>query len=68
MGKMMGKGDFRFTDAIVKDELNIFKIVDTSGSMTGERINQLNCAVSEALAAFKDAARKAEIKLKMKQL
>lgn len=68
MGKMMGKGDFRFTDAIVKDELNIFKIVDTSGSMTGERINQLNCAVSEALAAFKDAARKAEIKLKIRMI
>lgn len=64
----MGKNDYKFTDAIVKDELNIFYIMDTSGSMAGERINQLNCAISEALAAFKDAAMKAEIKLKIRMI
>ena len=60
----MGKGDF--IKGIVKEEANIIILVDTSGSMTGERINQLNTAISETIAALKDAAMKEEIKLSIR--
>lgn len=57
----MGKADFE--GALRKEELNIIFLLDTSGSMSGERISQLNCAMPEALVALKDAALKEEIKL-----
>ena len=52
-----------FSAALTKEELNIIFLLDTSGSMSGARINQLNCAMPEALAALREAAMKQEMKV-----
>lgn len=57
----MAKNDF--SQGLTKEELNMIFLLDTSGSMTGERINQLNVAMSEALNALEAAAIKEEIQL-----
>ena len=57
----MANGDF--SAGLTKEELNIIFLLDTSGSMSGPRINQLNCAMPEALAALREAAMKQEMRV-----
>ena len=52
-----------FSAGLTKEELNIIFLLDTSGSMSGARISQLNCAMPEALAALREAAMKQEMRV-----
>ena len=61
----MGMND-EISSALSKEELNIIFLLDTSGSMAGERITQLNCAMQDAMLALKKAAMKAEIDLRIR--
>lgn len=49
-----------------KYQLNLIYLLDTSGSMTGERINQLNVAMSEAVQIAEETAREMEVQLFMR--
>jgi len=62
----MAKNDF--SQGLTKEELNMIFLLDTSGSMSGERINQLNVAMSEALSALEGAAIKEEIQLTIRMI
>lgn len=61
----MGMND-EISVALSKEELNIIFLLDTSGSMTGERITQLNCAMQDAMLALKNAAMKEEVDLRIR--
>ena len=47
-------------------QLNLIYLLDTSGSMNGERINQLNAAMEEAVQVAEEAAMAKEIRLLMR--
>lgn len=53
-------------DISTKYQLNLIYLVDTSGSMQGEAINQLNSAMAEAVEVAEEAALKKEVKLFMR--
>lgn len=50
----------------VKYQLNLIFLLDTSGSMTGERINQLNIAMAEAVQVAEECAAEKEVDLFMR--
>lgn len=45
---------------------NVIFLLDTSGSMTGERIERLNIAMTEIVREIKELARQMEIQIKMR--
>lgn len=49
-----------------KFQLNLIYLVDTSGSMHGEPINQLNVAMAEAIMVAEEAALSNEVQLSMR--
>lgn len=49
-----------------KYQLNLIYLLDTSGSMYGERINQLNVAMADAVQIAKEAAMENEVQLLMR--
>ena len=51
----MAKGMFDDIEGIVRRQMVLFFIVDTSGSMTGTKIGAVNNAIREAIPEFKDA-------------
>ena len=51
---------------ISRYQLNLIYLLDTSGSMNGERINQLNVAMEEALQVAEEAAMAKETRLFMR--
>lgn len=53
-------------DTTTKYQLNLIYLVDTSGSMTGEPINQLNAAMGEAVTVAEEAANEKEVQLFMR--
>lgn len=55
-----------FAAATTRYQLNLIYLVDTSGSMVGERINQLNAAMADAVKVAEDAAVEKEIQLFMR--
>lgn len=55
------------THEVTTDDMNLFFLLDTSGSMTYDgRINQLNYAMPEALVAAKEAALEKEANLRVR--
>lgn len=64
----MGKDDIinPIEDGTIKPALNIIYLLDVSGSMYGERINQLNVAMPIAIQAAEDAAIENEVDLYMR--
>ena len=58
--------DNRFDEVAPVYTLNLTYLVDDSGSMTGERINQLNVAMHTALIAAEKAAKKTESDLRVR--
>lgn len=55
--------DNPFDGGTTKYQLNLIYLVDTSGSMTGEPINQLNAAMGEAFTVAEEAANEHEVQL-----
>lgn len=55
-----------FSSGTTKYQLNLIYLLDTSGSMYGERINQLNSAMAEAVKVAEDAAMEREVQLFMR--
>lgn len=58
--------DDEFDGVTTKYQLNLIYLLDTSGSMFGEPINQLNRAMAEAVQIAEEAARENEIQLIMR--
>ena len=58
--------DDEFDGVTTKYQLNLIYLLDTSGSMSGEPINQLNRAMAEAVQIAEEAARENEIQLIMR--
>lgn len=55
-----------FSSGTTKNQLNLIYLVDTSGSMYGEPINQLNVAMAEAVQVAEEAAMEKEVQLFMR--
>lgn len=55
-----------FAAVTTKYQLNLIYLVDTSGSMYGEPINQLNVAMAEAVQVAEEAAMEKEVQLFMR--
>ena len=55
-----------FSAGTTKYQLNLIYLVDTSGTMYGERINQLNVAMAEAIQVAEEAAMEKEVQLLMR--
>ena len=55
-----------FSIGTTKFQLNLIYLVDTSGSMYGEPINQLNVAMAEAVQVAEEAAMEKEVQLLMR--
>ena len=55
-----------FKKGTTQYQLNLIYLVDTSGSMIGEPINQLNAAMSEAVTVAEEAANEKEVQLFMR--
>ena len=55
-----------FAAGTTKYQLNLIYLVDTSGSMYGEPINQLNVAMAEAVQVAEEAAMEMEVQLFMR--
>ena len=55
-----------FEAAPTKYQLNLIYLLDTSGSMYGEPINQLNVAMAEAIQVAEEAAKEKEVQLLMR--
>lgn len=55
-----------FEAGTTKYQLNLIYLLDTSGSMHGEPINQLNVAMAEAIQVAKEAAKEKEVQLLMR--
>ena len=55
-----------FGSQLTKQQMNIIFLLDTSGSMLGERINQLNIAMAWVITAAIEAALEQEIELLMR--
>ena len=55
-----------FAAGTTKYQLNLIYLVDTSGSMYGEPINQLNVAMAEAVQVAEEAAMEKEVQLFMR--
>ena len=50
-----------FSQVATKYQLNLIYLLDTSGSMYGEPINQLNEAMAEAVQIAEEAAKEKEV-------
>ncbi len=55
-----------FQAGTTKYQLNLIYLLDTSGSMSGEPINQLNAAMAEAVQVAEAAAKDKEVQLLMR--
>ena len=55
-----------FEAGTTKYQLNLIYLLDTSGSMYGEPINQLNVAMAEAIQVAEEAAMEKEVQLLMR--
>lgn len=55
-----------FQAGTTKYQLNLIYLLDTSGSMHGEPINQLNAAMAEAVQVAEEAAKDKEVQLIMR--
>lgn len=55
-----------FRQGTLRYQLNLFFLADTSISMDGEPINQLNVAMAEAVQVAEDAAKEKEVRLNMR--
>lgn len=55
-----------FSQGTTKYQLNLIYLLDTSGSMYGEPINQLNVAMAEAVQIAEEAAKEKEVQLLMR--
>lgn len=55
-----------FENSSIRYQLNLIYLLDTSGSMYGEAINQLNVAMAEAIQVAEEAAKEMEIQLLMR--
>lgn len=55
-----------FAAGTTKYQLNLIYLVDTSSTMYGERINQLNVAMAEAIQVAEEAAMEKEVQLLMR--
>lgn len=55
-----------FEAGTTKYQLNLIYLLDTSGSMIGEPINQLNVAMAEAIQVAEEAAKEKEVQLLMR--
>ena len=53
-------------EATTEQQLNLTYLLDTSGSMIGEKINQLNLAMQEAVDVAEETAVEREVKLRMR--
>lgn len=56
----------KISGSTTKYQLNLIYLVDTSGSMYGEPINQLNVAMAEAVQVAEEAALEKEVQLLMR--
>lgn len=59
----MGMNDDEFSAGTTRPQLNLIYLLDTSGSMSGEPINQLNLAMEESLRVAEEAALEKEVQL-----
>ena len=57
---------YTYDEDIIRLELNLIFLLDTSGSMMGERINQLNLAMNEALQLAEETSIAKEVKVNMR--
>ena len=57
-----------FEAGTTKYQLNLIYLLDTSGSMYGEPINQLNVAMAEAIQVAEEAAMEKEVQLILRVL
>ena len=55
-----------FETGTTRFQMNLIYLLDDSGSMTGEAINQLNVAMAEAVQVAEEAAREREVQLRMR--
>ena len=55
-----------FSQGTTKYQLNLIYLLDTSGSMYGEPINQLNVAMAEAVQIAEEAVKEKEVQLLMR--
>jgi len=62
----MGSMNDRIYGGTTKYQLNLIYLLDTSGSMYGEPINQLNVAMAEAVQVAEEAAKEKEVQLLMR--
>ena len=64
----MGMNDIinPFEQGTTVPQLNLTYLLDTSGSMYGEKINQLNLAMQEAVDVAEEAAMEMEVQLRMR--
>ena len=64
----MGTNDDLFKEGATKDTMNFIFLFDTSGSMSGVRINQLNSAMPEVLSICQKAALEREVDLYVRMI
>lgn len=55
-----------FREGTIRYQLNLIFLLDVSGSMYGESINQLNVAMAEAVQVAEEAAKEKEVRLNMR--
>jgi uncharacterized protein YegL len=53
-------------EGTTEEQLNLTYLLDTSGSMIGEKINQLNIAMQEAVDVAEESAAEMEVQLRMR--